>query len=299
MSRRLLKSIPFRFMRWKFGIVGEDEASERALENTLARTIAGATKLDAAVVLAFDAVHDDNGRFDDANTHLYVTNDYVIELAGRHKNMLFGCSVHPYRKDAVAEIERCVKAGAVLMKWLPIVQNFNPADPKCIRFYEVLAHHQLPLLSHTGGEKALPNLNPSVADPMLLVPALERGVTVIAAHCGTRSSRGEPDFLPQFAELARKYERLFGDTAALNLPSRSYAWPTLLADPTLRSKILHGSDWPIISLPPVSQLGLGSLRLLSTGNWMQRDVMIKERLGLGDDYWHRAATILRMPGKVY
>lgn len=294
MSPRLLKSIPFRFMRWKFGIEGTDERSERALEAKLAETISGATGLDAAVVLAFDAVFDKQGRMDEANTHLYVTNDYVIELAQRHKNMLFGCSVHPYRTDAAAEIERCVKAGAVLCKWLPIVQNFNPADPLCIPFYEVLAHYKLPLLSHTGGEKTLPQLDLSVADPNLLIPAIERGVTVIAAHCGTKSAPGEPDFLPNFCRLAREHERFFGDTAALNLPSRSYAWKTLLADNALRGKIVHGSDWPILSLPPVSSLGLGSLRLLAEKNWMHRDVLIKRQLGLGEDYWRRAGEILRI-----
>ncbi|HZK81828.1 MAG TPA: amidohydrolase family protein [Humisphaera sp.] len=294
MSPRLLKSIPFRFMRWKFGIVGTDESSERALEATLAETITGASKLDAAVVLAFDAVHDRDGRMDEANTHLYVTNDYVIELAKRHKNMLFGCSVHPYRKDAVAEIERCVAAGAVLLKWLPIVQNFNPADPRCIPFYEALAHHKLPLLSHTGGEKTLPTLDPTVADPNLLLPAIQRGVTIIAAHCGTRSGSSDTDFLPNFVRLAKEHEHFYGDTSALNLPTRSYAWKTLLADETLKRKIVHGSDWPIPALPPVSSLGIGSLRLMSIGNWMHRDVVIKQRLGLGDDYWQRAGKLLRI-----
>src|SRR6185437_3728012 len=292
MSPRLLKSIPFRFMRWKFGIEGSGEADERMLEAKLASTIEGATKLDAAVVLAFDAVYDMNGRKDDANTHFHVTNDYVIELASRHKNILFGCSVHPYRKDAVTEIERCVKAGAVLLKWLPIVQNFNPADARCIPFYEALVHYKLPLLSHTGGEKTLPCLDLSVADPMLLLPAIQRGVTVIAAHCGTRSAPGETDFLPQFAHLAAKYDNFFGDTSALNLPTRSYAWHTLLRSKTLREKIVHGSDWPVLCLPPISELGIRGLRLFSEGNWMKRDVLIKEQLGLDDAYWNRAAKVL-------
>jgi uncharacterized protein len=292
MSPRILQSIPFRIMRWKLGITGADEKSERAVEDKLAETIRGAKKLDAVVVLAFDAVYDGEGRRDEANTHLYVTNDYVIELAARHKNMLFGCSVHPYRKDAVAEIERCVKAGAVLLKWLPIVQNFNPADARCIPFYEALAHYKLPLLSHTGGEKTLPCLDLSVADPMLLLPAIERGVTVIAAHCGTRSAPSETGFLPHFSKLARQHEKFFGDTSALNLPTRSYAWHTLLNDKTLRDKLVHGSDWPVPSLPPISQLGLGGLRLFSQPNWMYRDVLIKEQLGLDDDYWQRAGRVL-------
>src|SRR5688500_10157908 len=81
MSPRLLGSVPFLFMRWKFGLVGADARTEAALERRLARTIDGTPELDAAVVLAFDAVYDrDSGRRDDARTHLYVTNDYVIEL---------------------------------------------------------------------------------------------------------------------------------------------------------------------------------------------------------------------------
>src|SRR5207302_1555018 len=149
------------------GMKGEDEATERAVEAKLASTIDQTETLDAAVVLAFDAVYDRDGQFDARNTHLYVTNDYVIDLCRRHRKMLFGASVHPYRTDAVAEVERCVKAGAVLLKWLPIVQDIDPADERCFPFYEALAHYKLPLLSHTGGEKSLPNVNPNVMDPAL------------------------------------------------------------------------------------------------------------------------------------
>src|SRR3954465_6305577 len=212
MSDRLQKSLAFRFMRWRLGIVGYDEATERQLEAKLAETIDQTNWLDAAVVLAFDAVHDKDGRLDEANTHLYVTNDYVIELANRFPKMLFGASVHPYRKDAVQELERCVAAGAVLLKWLPITQGFNPADERCIPFYEALAHHKLPLLSHTGGERSLPTLDANVADPRLLEPALKRGVVVIGAHCGTRSVPTETDYLGSFMALAHKYEHFYGDT---------------------------------------------------------------------------------------
>lgn len=294
MSPRLLKSLPFRFMRWRFGIKGSDGGAERQVEAKLAQTIADTPELDAAVVLAFDAVHTREGEFDAANTHLYVTNDYAREVTARHEKMLFACSVHPYRKDAVAEVERCVKAGAVLMKWLPLVQNFNPADALCFPVYEALAHFKLPLLSHTGGEKSLPYLDAASADPALLLPALERGVTVIAAHCGTTSSVLDTDYLPRFCRMAREHEHFYGDTAALNLPNRSYAWKTLLADAQVRNKLVHGSDWPIISLPPIRRLGLAGLKHFRQDNWMRRDVMIKRELGLDDAYWQRGATLLRL-----
>jgi predicted TIM-barrel fold metal-dependent hydrolase len=296
MSDRLLKSVPFRFMRRRLGVQGNDAATERAIAELLARTIEGTEKLDAAVILAFDAVHDKEGRFDEENTHLYITNDYVIELCRGNPKMLLGASVHPYRTDAVAELERCVKAGAVLMKWLPIVQGMNPADERCIPFYEALAHHRLPLLCHTGGERSLPNIDFSLADPLLLEPAIKRGVTVIAAHCGTRSAPGETDFLPQFVRMVHEHEHFYGDTAALNLPTRSYAYSVILKDPVVRGKLVHGSDWPIISIPPATQLGLLSATKLLLGerNWMRRDVLIKEQLGCDDAYWRRAAEVLRV-----
>src|SRR4051794_9261446 len=82
MSARLQNSLPFRFMRWYFGIVGADESTDRQLEDLLVTTIDGSRDvIDAAVVLAFDGVYDDAGRLDVPRTHLYVTNDYVMELA--------------------------------------------------------------------------------------------------------------------------------------------------------------------------------------------------------------------------
>ncbi|QOV90031.1 amidohydrolase family protein [Humisphaera borealis] len=293
MSRHLLDTLAFRFMKWRLGVEGEDDATERAIADKLVRTIDETRKLDAVVVLAFDAVHDGQGRLDHANTHLHVTNDYAIDLCRKNAKLRFGASVHPYRKDAVAEIERCVKAGAVLMKWLPIVQGFNPADDRCIPFYEALAHHKLPLLSHTGGEKSLPNIDTTVADPALLLPALQRGVKVIMAHCGTRSAFGETDYVSNFMKFAREHEHCYGDTAALCLPTRSHAFPMVLKDKVVREKLVHGSDWPIIALPPASQLPVHkTVAAIADGNWMRRDVAIKEALGFDDAYWHRAAKVL-------
>jgi predicted TIM-barrel fold metal-dependent hydrolase len=295
-SARLQRSIPFRYMRWHLGIQGADEAAERQVARVMTRTIDKTVELDAAVVLAFDAVYTPEGDIDEPDTHLYVTNDYVMELAQSNPKMLFGASVHPYRKDAVAEIERCVKAGAVLLKWLPIVQKFNPADPRCFPVYEALGHYKLPLLSHTGGEQSLPVLLPRAADPMLLKPAIKRGVTIIAAHCGTHSAPGETSYLPQFMQLARDHEHFYGDTAALNLPTRWYAYRTIMADPVVSRKLVHGSDWPIPAFPSPWHHGiLTSRKLMQEKNWMRRDILIKKAWGLDDAYWHRAATLLREP----
>ncbi len=110
LSEQLLKQWNVRFMRWRLGINAADGATlERQAEDKLLGTINGADKLDAAVVLALDAVYTRDGNLDEANTHLHVTNEYVAELASRQPKVLFGASIHPYRPDAVAELERCVQ----------------------------------------------------------------------------------------------------------------------------------------------------------------------------------------------
>ena len=297
MSRTLLDSLPFRFMRWKFGLVGEDASTERVLEELLARTVATASPVNAAVVLAFDAVHDGEGKRDAARTHFEVGNDYVRDVTRRYPGLLYGASIHPYRRDAVAELERVTRDGAVLIKWLPITQDIDPSDARCFTFYEALAHLGIPLLSHTGWERTLPTANNRVADPALLRPALERGVTVIMAHCGTRSFYGESCHVDSFMRMAREWERCYGDTSALNLPTRAYGWRRLLEDDVVRAKLVHGSDWPILPLPPLRHVGIASgLSLLRERNWMKRDALVKQRLGLEGDYWTRAARLLRLPG---
>ena len=299
MSRTLLDSLPFRFMRWKFGLVGEDASTERTLEELLARTVAGANPVNAAVVLAFDAVHDATGKRDAARTHFEVGNDYVRDVTRKYPGLLYGASIHPYRRDAVAELERVARDGAVLIKWLPITQDIDPSDARCFPFYEALAHLKMPLLSHTGWERTLPTANDRVADPALLRPALERGVTVIMAHCGTRSFFGESCHVDSFIRMAREWERCYGDTSALNLPTRAYGWRRLLEDDVVREKLVHGSDWPILPLPQLRRVGFANaLSLLREKNWMRRDALVKQQLGLEGDYWTRAATLLRVQGSM-
>ncbi len=297
-SAPLRRRFSFLYLRWCLGLsfFAADEQLEQDVAARLVETVEAASEIDAAVTLAFDWAYDDEGRRHVEQTHLAVSNDYVAELTRQHDKLLFGASVHPYRKDALTELERCVGAGAVLMKWLPVSQNINMADPRCLPFYEALAHYRLPLLCHTGGELSLPYYPNAAryADPALLKPALDLGVTVIAAHCGTRAHPLDKDYLPTFMRMAREYENFYGDTAALCVPTRSYAFKHLLSDDVVQRKLVHGSDWPIVAWPP-ARIGVGrALQLLANeGNWIRRDVQIKRQLGLDDAYWRRAATLLR------
>ncbi|HEX8339782.1 MAG TPA: amidohydrolase family protein [Tepidisphaeraceae bacterium] len=294
MSPRLSKSIPFVFLRHKFGMK-PDASLDAPLVAVLKQQIESAGNLDAVTVLAFDAVYATDGRRDDVNTHLYLANDYVAALCQDEPRFLFGCSVHPYRKDALAELGRCVAAGAVLCKWLPITQGIDPSDQRCYPFYEALAHYGLPLLSHTGGETMLPNVN-RCADPTLLLPAVRRGVKVVAAHCGTQSKPWETDHVNAFVRMALDHEHVYGDTSALNWPFRWHAYKAIFGDPRVMAKVIHGSDWPVIPIPHPGRLGLGgALAFFEDENWLRRDVAIKAALGFDDAFFDRAAKVLRIP----
>src|SRR5579884_1341016 len=130
---RLVRRWNFRALRWLLGIRAKAGVElQRQVEAKVVEAVACTTFLDAVVILALDAVYDEQGHLDQDRTNLHVTNDYAWELSQRHPKFLFGASVHPYRPDAVAELERCAERGCVLMKWLPVVQDFNPADRRCL-----------------------------------------------------------------------------------------------------------------------------------------------------------------------
>jgi len=131
-----------------------------------------------------------DGKYIESESHLVTPNDYIIQIAKANKGVLFGASVHPYRRkeELLAETQRCLDQGAVLFKWIPSSQQIDPKDDRCIPFYEILARENVPLLCHTGSELAVPTSNSSshkFNDPRRLKKALDLGVKVIAAHCAT------------------------------------------------------------------------------------------------------------------
>ena len=69
----------------------------------------------------------------------------------------------------------------------------------------------------------------------------------------------------------------FGRTAA------GQDYEKILKDRVVRSKLLHGSDWPVPCTPPATRVGvLPALKLLREKNGLARDVLVKRRLGLDD-----------------
>ena len=208
-------SLAFSLIRRLNGITRSEMSGD--LEQAITERLRGwvAEDIDCRIcVLAMDWARDDKGDPLPELTDLYVPNDYVLAQAARCSQMLPGVSIHPYRRDAVAELHRCADRGAVLVKWLPVSQNFSPADERCLSFYDALVARKIPLLCHTGSEGATRIFDKRTNDPKVLTAALERGVKVIAAHSGLRSLPTDIDYFQTWADMLKDYPHLYGDTAA-------------------------------------------------------------------------------------
>lgn len=259
------------------------------------------SQLDRFVMLALDLAHADDGTPDLANTRLAVDNDAVADWVQTNPKALFGASLHPWRKDALAELDRLAGRGACLIKWLPSAQNIAPDDPRCIPFFERMAALRLPLLSHTGVEHTLSVFDDGLNAPRRLRLALERGVTVIAAHCGTRMALHERNYFDEWRRMALEHPKFYGDVSGFGLPIHGSARRAILRDPDLTAKILFGSDFPA-NVFPLWFSGLMGLRramaLRALVNPFDRSAQTLQALGFPEAVFIRAGSLLRQVGGV-
>lgn len=254
------------------------------------------SSLDAAVLLAQEIPYSEKGEPMPEKGAFYVPNDYVLRLAREHREFLPAVSIHPARSDALEELDRCIAAGAVMMKCLPNCQNIDCRDRRFIPFWEKMAAAGLPLLAHTGGEHTLPVLRPEFADPRTLELPLECGVTVIAAHAASKSGILDPEYFGFLVEMMARHPRLYADNSAFNIPVRSRRIRDTLREP-VASRIVHGSDFPVLILGHWAWMrGIITLnqmrRCHAIDNMLERDVQLKIAMGYSAETFTRLSDLL-------
>ncbi len=253
----------FRTYLTAAGVRNEAHADSEYLAVLAARARALPVRL-RLCVFAFDHAYRPDGSVDTNAAPYYVPNDYALRATRAYPDIFIPvASVHPYRADAVAELDRCAAAGVRLVKWLPNVQNIDPADTRCLPFYRALVRNRMALITHGGDENAFGGtVQQAYGNPLRLRAALDAGCTVIVAHC---AAEGEGEDLdapagadgrrPRAANLAlflrlldgtRYRGRVYGDLSSLTqLNHAQEALPTLLAHPELHDRLINGSDYPL------------------------------------------------------
>jgi len=216
-------------------------------------------------ILAFDKHYHLDGSVNLAKTNMYVPNHYVVDLARRHPDIFLPViSVHPYRNDALEELDKWAKTGVKYIKWLPNAMGMDPASKAVELFYRKMKEHNMILLSHAGEEQAVEaEEDQQLGNPLRLRKPLDMGVRVIVAHAASLGTCEDLDnreakkvncfdlFLRLMDEL--KYAGLvFGEISAmLQFNRMPVPFTTLLKRQDLHSRLVNGSDYP---LPAINAL---------------------------------------------
>jgi predicted TIM-barrel fold metal-dependent hydrolase len=296
LSPKVRRGVMFHFLRRVLGLKGETDGDlEEDYWQILARSMGEEGAPDKAVLLALDGVYDEHGEPDVANNHMVISNEAVFALCEAHPRFLPAASVNPMRADAMEALEAVAAQGAVMLKFLPNLQNFDPEEERFRPFWRRCAALGLPLLFHTGYEHALPSLNEDWGDPLRLIPALEEGCTVIAAHCAAAGRFHRYEYFNHFVSLLPRYPRLYGDISGFASPIRASYLEPMLAIKARRRRVLVGSDFPIpcVVEPFVGKLGMRrTVALRLDGNPLRRNRDLFEALGMDAPIMTRAARVL-------
>jgi len=246
------------------GVKNIDDA-DREYVARLIRLARGVRRQGKYRILAFDKHYNQDGSVNLAKTSMYIPNQYVVDLARQYPEIFLPViSVHPYRPDAIQELDSWAKAGVKYVKWLPNAMGMDPASKLVEPFYRKMKEHNMILLSHAGEEQAVEaDEDQGLGNPLRLRKPLDMGIRVIIAHAASlgtcddldRREAKKADCFDLFLRLMdeTKYAGLvFGEISGmLQFNRMPVPFSTLLKRQDLHSRLVNGSDYP---LPAINAL---------------------------------------------
>jgi len=174
------------------------------------------------------------------------TNDYILDSVSRYPTRLVGfCAIQPRAGDAaIAEIERCAKAGAKGIGELRSdVQGFDLTDKKTMKpVVDAVLKHNLIFLTHSSEPVGHEYSGKGSITPDILYSFITAfpNLKLVCAHWG-----GGLPFYALMSEVARALADVFFDTAAtvfLYKPEIFEQMSRIIGS----DKILFGTDYPLI-----------------------------------------------------
>lgn len=201
------------------------------------------------------------GRIAPDQTPLRVANEQMMNVVAQRPDLFVPViSIHPYRDDAVEQLERFADQGVRHVKWLPNAMGIDPSSEQCARFYEAIRQHEMVLLTHTGRESAIEATDQNLGNPLLLRKPLEMGVNVVALHSasdGIDIDHDDPsgqrvasfDLFMRLMDEPRYEGLLFGEASTMTF-TRHLDRPlrTLLKRQDLHDRWVNGSDYPMCAV---------------------------------------------------
>ncbi len=235
------------------------------------------------MLLAFDHHHNERGERVLELSPIYTSNEYAARIAHAHPSAFeWIASVHPYREDCVPALEWAAANAARAVKWLPNAMGIDLASPLCDRFYQAMARLKLPLLSHAGDEYAVHGGGADgLGNPLRLRRALDHGVRVIVAHCGSLGhgidldrdpdapSAPNLELFTRLMDEPRYRGLLFGDISAMTQINYNHdGLIAILSRTDWHGRLVNGSDYPLPGVMPL----ISTRRLARAGLLDEADV---------------------------
>jgi predicted TIM-barrel fold metal-dependent hydrolase len=174
------------------------------------------------------------------------TNDYILASVSRYSTRLVGfCAIQPKAGDAaIAELERCAKAGAKGIGELRSdVQGFDLADKKKMKpLVDAMLKHDLIFLTHSSEPVGHEYSGKGSITPDILYSFITAfpNLKLVCAHWG-----GGLPFYALMPEVAEALANVFFDTAAtvfLYKPEIFEQVSRIIGS----DKILFGTDYPLM-----------------------------------------------------
>ena len=250
------------------GVKNIDNADQEYLTRLV--RLARATKRQGKYrILAFDKHYTPDGSVDLTKTNMYVPNEYVVELARQYADVFLPViSLHPYRRDALEELDKWANAGVKYIKWLPNAMGMDPANRAIEPFYRKMKEHNMILLSHGGEEQAVQaEEDQELGNPLRLRKPLDMGLRVIIAHaaslgsCADLDSGGDNkahcfDLFLRLMDEPKYRSLLFGEVSAMLQFNRMPGpFSTLLKRQDLHPRLINGSDYPLPAINALIRTG--------------------------------------------
>ncbi len=210
-------------------------------------------------VLAFDRHYNIKGEKVPSHTDMYIPNQYAYDMSQENSDIFEPViSVHPYRKDAIAELDKWGAKGVKFIKWLPNAMGMDPSHASLEEFYKTVKKWDMTILSHVGIEKSVEaEANQNLGNPLLLRKPLDMGVKIIMAHCASSGDFEDFDNGNKVVAGHLLVFRMLNNPAYKNLLKVDMSATMtgdrldrailmmLNAPPNIQSMFVYGSDYPV------------------------------------------------------
>ena len=170
-------------------------------------------------------------------TNFTIDSEMIADFCDQSSLMIPFGNINPCHHDVRREFGKSIALGVRGFKFYPADHGYEPFSTDMSYVYGECEDRALPIMFHTG-LSAQRDANQRYIRPRDFEPLCREfpDLTVILAHAG------RPHWYDDACRLALEYPNLYIDTGLLQAEEIERC---LTFAPTVRHKILFGSDWPI------------------------------------------------------